>query len=174
MTYKTNRLASLSDVIYIHYRVGVDSSVMKAINECRDQHARFFAAAEVFQTEHNARAFVIEERSRLCGLEFEGEAPEGWRTKTGEAWCVPDTRTKTGRAIKREMAMLPEGDNPARFSDMLGREYTHDDDRYTAWSSFCIYDDAVILSVPAACKAKPEGCTELKMSEFYRITETDN
>jgi tRNA G37 N-methylase Trm5 len=174
MTYKTNRPASLSDIIYIHYRVGVDSLVMKTINECRDQHARFLAAAKVFQTEHKARAVIIEERSRLCGLEFDGEAPEGWRTKTGEAWCVPDANTKTGRAIKREITALPEGYNPARFSDMLGPEYTHDDDRHTAWSSFSIYNDVVILSVPAACRAKPEGCIELKMSEFYRITEEDN
>jgi hypothetical protein len=142
MTYKTNRPASLSDVIYIHYRVGADSPVMKAINECRDRDVRFLAAVKIFQTEHKARAVMIEEKSRLCGLEFDGEAPEGWRTKTGEAWFVPDTRTKTGRTIKRKMATLPEGYSPLQFSDMLGWEYTHDDDRYTAWSSFSILEAA--------------------------------
>lgn len=45
--------------------------------------------------------------SRLVGLEFPADAPDGWKRKSGAAFHVPDKRTAVGRRAAKEFDALP-------------------------------------------------------------------
>jgi hypothetical protein len=112
---------------------------------------------------------VLMGHRRLIGLVFPGAVPEGWRGESN--WAVPAARTRLGREIKKELEALPVGIGSWSFSDLLGPAYTAYSGNQVLWTAFVRYGDKVILSIPSSCGIFPEGCTELRISEKWKIVE---
>jgi hypothetical protein len=169
----------VSDRIY--YRVHLDSPVV-AVIQAAEVKEKVFAAACNEIREQFPGGIVWTSTSfwkRVEGIQFPGDPPPGWivrKSRDGHYFARPGKRTAEGRAAAKWLAELPHGVCAASFSDMMTAvikaEYTHrDDDCRISWTVFEKHGDVYILSVPAACEAKPPGCTELLMSEYYRIRE---
>lgn len=152
-----------------YYLVDKDSPVMGVIEKAVGYQRAFHGFLESLKKEFGACDVMTYSHARLAGLVFDGEIPNGWRQKAGEKFCVPDARSKTGREIKKRT--YPIGVDAWRFSDMLGRGYSPYAEGHVYLTTYERYGDTYVLSVPVQCEVEPEGCTLLKMSEYWRIVE---
>lgn len=152
------------------FLVESDSPLMTVIGKHEQKWKAFSAAVEEFRIRHGADGAFTYGRHGFAGLQFKGDAPEGWR-KRQDGMAVPNTRCKAGRALKKEIDALPHGFDAWTFSDELGEGYTHWWDGKIYFSTVGQYGDKYVLRVPAPCQVKPDGCTELKTSEYWQIRE---
>jgi hypothetical protein len=158
----------------IKYLVGAYAPVLAVIDDCIADMRAANIATQKFQEKYKAsEALIRSDGWRFVGLVFKGSTPEGWRSSA--ECCVPDRRTRLGKAIAVEIDTLPKGvsgfDFSARLAHEFGQEFVYWGNGTVQWSTFGVYGDNVVFSVPAACNFKAEGCTELKTTEFLTLTE---
>jgi hypothetical protein len=153
-----------------HFLISEDSHTMQVVLKHQAKFKEFAEAIEAFRKKHGAELALAYGNRSFAGLQFSGEIPKGWR-KRQDGTCVPDSRCREGREIKKEVIKLPSGFDPWTFSSELGESYLHFTDGHVYFSTFANCGGKYVLSVPAACRVEPEGCTELKMSEYWKIRE---
>jgi hypothetical protein len=153
-----------------HFLIGESSPTMQVVLKHEGQFKVFAESIEAFRKKHGAESALAYGNRSFAGLRFSGQVPKGWRQRQDGAF-VPDSRCKDGRGIKKEVDALPRGFDAWTFSSELGESYLHFTDGNVHFSTFAKYGDQYVLSVPAVCRAVPEGCTELKMTEYWQIRE---
>jgi hypothetical protein len=160
---------------HIYYLAGPGSPALAVINEAISIREARMEIVEAFRKEIGADHLYVrgDGSGYFVGVAFsDSGAPEGWRFN-GE-YHVPNKRSKVGKAIARRLEQFPTGVDGFTFTSMLesatGHAYMVWKDNTCAWATFGVFQDKVILSVPAGT-VPPEGCTELKVSEYYRIVE---
>ena len=158
----------------VYYLVADSCPLMPKIRAAVDQELAYREAASAF-----ARSFGTERwmknGGQLLGLIFDGPAPAGWR-QSRDYW-VPDQRTKEGRSIKRQIDKLPHGFDAWTFSADLGEDFLIYDGNSIHFSGIGKFGEQIILTVPVkpgTSRATPEGCTELKMSEYWALREASD
>jgi hypothetical protein len=151
-----------------YYLVPPESPVMAGINKAIKQKKDFSAAILAIEKEFGAKVAWLK-GSYFDSLEFEGEPPEGWKKRKRDAACIPD-QTKTGRAIRVRIKALPRGVDGLELSRILGCSH---------WEHSHVYfpipeklGDQWILSVHRNLEKEPEGCIPIKVSEYYRMVES--
>lgn len=159
----------------IIYLVGPHAPVLAVINECTATRKACQIAALAFRDKYKAKDVVIgTDSGRLWGLTFEGQAPEGWRFNKAN-YYVPSLRTKRGKEIKAEIEALPKAVSGLGFSDRLSKEFGVDFTFFggstMSWATYGHVGDKLLLSIPVEIKFVPEGCTELKVSEYQQIVK---
>lgn len=153
-----------------YFLIGTDSSVMHVVQKHMKRHKEFQSAIEAFKVKHGADSLYTYGNTSIAGLRFDRELPKGWKRRQ-DGMCVPDARCKLGKEIKLEMKELPHGFDHWTFSSDLGESYLHFGGGQVHFSTLGQFGDKYVLGVPAACRVNPEGCTELKMSEYWQIRE---
>lgn len=154
----------------VYYLIGSDSPVMQVVRKHLALLKEFRQAIEALRVKHGAAAVFTHGNRSFAGLKFAGEAPRGWRRREDDL-CVPDARLKAGREAKQDVEALPRGYDEWNFAGDLGENYLFFGSGHVYFSTFGQYGDKFVLRVPAACQVKPEGCTDLKMSEYWKIRE---
>ena len=153
-----------------YYTVSDGSPVMTVIREFEQKYREFRDAVEAMRVKHGAKEAFTYGRRGFAGLKFEGETPKGWR-KRNDGICVPDSRCKAGKQIKKEVRNMPSGWDAWTFSSALGEGFIYFGDGAAWFSAAMKFGDKYVLRVPSASKVVPEGCTELKMSEYWALRE---
>lgn len=124
-----------------------------------------YGASKCLGTEHSVSALL-----------FEGKPPEGWRLRPGRPYdCYLPPKGALGKALRARMADLPlasweDFSHALNCNGVLGG---------SAGGGFCIrvlmYEqigETMILHVPKESKWQPpEGCTPIKVSEYFQIKE---
>jgi hypothetical protein len=142
---------------------------MKVVKEFDDKHRAFGKALLALRDKYAASAVYA--NSTFAGLKFKGQVPRGWNRRK-DGLCVPNTRTKAGKAARAEVDALPAGFDAWSFSVALGKEFLNFTDKNVVhFSTYGRYGDKFVLCVPGACAVHPQGCVELKKSEFLKIVE---
>ncbi len=166
------------DVAYAHYLVSPESPVMKVIEEAKAVVRAFREGVEAFRKElpEGSRVRGVED-CYVSGVNFPGgEHPYGWRYNSRRHCAVPNQRIKAGKLIQQRIDAIPRGLGAFEFERMLGRvlgrDCVYDDERHHWWScGFEKIGEDYVLSAPAALNLAPPGCTELRMSEYWRMRE---
>lgn len=153
-----------------YFLICEDSPVMQVVRKHEEQYKVFCKALEDLRIKYNAKEVLTYGCRSFAGLKFAGEIPKGWRT-CQDGRCVPDSRCKIGKEIKKETNALPRGYDEWDLSSDLGEGYLYFDAGHVYFSGAAKYGDKYILRVPASCCVMPEGCTKLKMSEYWQIRE---
>lgn len=157
----------------IYYRVNEDSPVMAVIRDVRAIDDEFRKAAKGLQEEHPGCEVCTSGRQAFSGIKFPGKPPVGWRQ--GKEHAYPDRRTKAGREIAKRFESLPHGVDSWRFSGMLskalGGQWEYWGDGHVYFPTLEKVGGEYVISVPAASKITPPGCTELRMSEYCNMRE---
>lgn len=160
----------MKDTDRAYFLVGADSPVMDVVRKHEGLYRHFQKSIAEFQAKHQAQgSFTYGQRS-LAGLRFDNELPKGWKLRK-DGCAVPDTRCNAGRELKKEFDAVPRGYDSWALSDDLGKEYSYWGDGKVYWSTVGKFGEQYVLSVPARCRVAPQGCTELKMSEYWKIRE---
>ena len=164
----------------IYYRVEPDSPVMAVIQKAYGSHRAFTRAMTALRKEIKASEVWITGGIQFCGARFSGELPPGWRMNA--KYAVPDKRNKIGKELSRKIESLPRAMDSWDFSHAMNKEFPanekgnsgffHWGDGQVSFTSWGKYGDAYVLSVPAGCRVNLEGCTELKMSEYWQLKES--
>jgi hypothetical protein len=153
-----------------YYIVGEESPAMAVIRQFEQKQREFNDAVEAFRVKYGAtQAFTYGVRG-FAGLKFSGEPPKGWRERK-DGICTPDTRSKIGKLIKDEVRNLPPGFDAWTFSSSLGDGAIYFGEGKAYFSGVAKYGEQYVLRIPAASRFIPAGCTELKMSEYWKIRE---
>jgi hypothetical protein len=157
----------------VYFLVSPESPVMAVITEAHKMDMAAFRAREAFAKEHGCEQWLAT-NERFVGLIFPGALPAGWR-KTAKC-AVPDSRSKIGRELQRQISEIPAGVSSIRFSSMLtealGKEFTHCSGNRLSWPGLQKFGDDLVLIVPAGCRIFDlPGCTELKTSEYWRLLD---
>lgn len=155
----------------IFFLVGAKSPVMKVIQDVRRINREFQQALKLVRDQYGATD-AWHEDYRFAGLTFSGKPPAGWRKRKN--YCVPDKRTKEGRAIADALVHVPRGVNILRFgrmlSDALKQDLAHWGRTHVSFPSLHNPGGKYILGVPLACKTTSlPGCRELRMSEVAKL-----
>jgi hypothetical protein len=159
-----------------YFRVDAESPVMRVVEDAESRGAAFADHCRSFEREYPGVKVWTWDNARMSGLEFPegGALPDGWRFSVKRGYAVPDQRTKDGRALKKRMDSVV-GVDAMTFSQMLSRALSAQFECHVPgrimWTVYERHGDAVVLSVPLACNPELPGCTELKMSEYWKLRE---
>lgn len=115
--------------------------------------------------------------SRVVGLSFEGESPEGWyRPRDCPAGCYrPYANRKASKEAYAEFKALPFMPGGSQFSARIGFESTSGPasggrGMMIYWASFEEVSGETLISLPENGEPVP-GCIPLKNSEYWQMKE---
>jgi len=155
-----------------YFLIAPESPVMLVVHEFEEKQRQFGEAIIGIRDKYGAKEVHAYGRRSFAGLKFDGNIPKGWRQRK-DGISVPDTRTKAGKEVREEVNAIPRGFDPWSFSSALGEAFLHFGDGKVYFSTVGQFGDKYVLCVPAPCKVQPEGCTELKTSEYWQIREAE-